>query len=484
MHFPLLCGVILLAGILQIAFACLAVNNGDSEPTTPGPFAACSVCPTLYAPNCNGLKDRKQCLTSTQAQVHRYLIIGRCMFNYTCPEPTHAYAWPVKGNGPIAVSGELECNGPDYTWRIRKYGVTEKIACMSRPQTRCGGCVDVYKPRDPCTVSTCAPRKEVSLSVTRDPNNKKRCLMNFSCPAGTEAYIYEAVAKGYVKATGETLTCTDKGPGSTWEAMLAPPFEVAFVDHMSSKPTFTIETLKPSNAELRSVIEDALKTNFKNVEDVCKECHAPSSFVFGPGAGPWPVVGRNCEMVADANFASSKVATKIASLVEGHSTPYKMSIIDSPKFSLMANLAVSGEPGPAEVVHCKCSVRVGKDNFPETIRKGLAKHYGKMCVSLGGVFLMREGEAKLHVMPDFPGCPFKAREEVDKWLRFFTMKAPLVCASVFHSYDPGHKLRLEHTHCYSEHGDAGHYHYDTTPETVVYEGWFTAAEKIYRIDEI
>ncbi|EYB84680.1 hypothetical protein Y032_0312g2181 [Ancylostoma ceylanicum] len=230
---------------------------------------------------------------------------------------------------------------------------------------------------------------------------------------------------------------------------------------MSSKPTFTIETLKPSNAELRSVIEDALKTNFKNVEvdvttcpdlsaapfsmtsngfgrklviaevggpgnlfpnlhkekefdlqDVCKECHAPSSFVFGPGAGPWPVVGRNCEMVADANFASSKVATKIASLVEGHSTPYKMSIIDSPKFSLMANLAVSGEPGPAEVVHCKCSVRVGKDNFPETIRKGLAKHYGKMCVSLGGVFLMREGEAKLHVMPDFPGCPFKAREEV------------------------------------------------------------------------
>lgn len=81
------------------------------------------------------------------------------------------------------------------------------------------------------------------------------------------------------------------------------------------------------------------------------------------------------------------------------------------------------------------------------------------------------------------------------------MKAPLVCASVFHSYDPGHKLRMEHTHCYSEHGDAGmhtsgsvfsrlrfialgHYHYDTTPDTVVYEGWFTAAEKIYRIDEI
>ncbi|VDM81564.1 unnamed protein product [Strongylus vulgaris] len=184
-----------------------------------------------------------------------------------------------------------------------------------------------------------------------------------------------------------------------------------------------------------------------------------------------------------------------------------MGIIDSPKFSLMANLAISAEPGAAEVVHCKCSVRSGKDNFPETIRKGLAEHYGEKCVSLAGIFLLKEGEAKLHVMPDFPGCPFGSLEEVcckfissvlfktscrsclrclqiDKWLHFFTMKAPLVCASVFHSYDPGHKLRMEHTHCYSDHGDAGHYHYDTTPDTVVYEGWFTAAEKIYRIDEV
>ncbi|KHJ95239.1 hypothetical protein OESDEN_04823 [Oesophagostomum dentatum] len=195
------------------------------------------------------------------------------------------------------------------------------------------------------------------------------------------------------------------------------------------------------------------------VQKICEECHAPSAFVFGPGAGPWQVVGKNCEMVADANFATPKVATKVAFINDGQPSAYKQSTIDSSKFSLMANLAVSGEPGPGEV---------GKSR----------------CVSLGGIFLLREGEAKLHVMPDFPGCPFKSTEEIDKWLRFFTMKAPLVCASVFHSYDPGHKLRMEHTHCYSEHGDAGHYHYDTTPETVVYEGWFAAAEKIYRIDEV
>ncbi|XGW06888.1 hypothetical protein V3C99_016866 [Haemonchus contortus] len=298
---------------------------------------------------------------------------------------------------------------------------------------------------------------------------------------------------------------------------------------------FIIETLKPSNEELLAIFEGALKENFKDVEiklcqcpdltaepynmtstgfgrkmviaevggpgnlfpvihkekdfdlkEICNGCDAPASFVFGPGAGPWQVVGRNCEMVADANFSSSKVATKIASLPPGHTpTAYKMEVISSPKFSLMANLAVSAEPGPAQVVYCKASVRTGKDNFPETIRKGLAKHYGDKCVSVAGVFMMLKGEAKLHVMPDFPGCNFSSREELEKqWLRFFTMKAPLVCASVFHSYDPGHKLRMEHTHCYSSHGDAGHYHYDTTPDTVVYEGYFTAAEKIYRFDEV
>ncbi|KAK6052574.1 hypothetical protein COOONC_09921 [Cooperia oncophora] len=173
---------------------------------------------------------------------------------------------------------------------------------------------------------------------------------------------------------------------------------------MTLKPV-VIETHKPSNAELLTVIKDALEANFKDVETELRQCpdlaaepynmtssgfgrkmviaeiggpgnlfptihkekefdlknhpssrkfvrvaKPPSSFVFGPGAGPWKVVGRNCEMVADANFTSSKVATKIASIPPNHApTPYKMEVISSPKFSLMANLAVSAEPGPAEV---------------------------------------------------------------------------------------------------------------------------------------
>ncbi len=103
--------------------------------------------------------------------------------------------------------------------------------------------------------------------------------------------------------------------------------------------------------------------------------------------------------------------------------------------------------------------------------------------------------------PDFPVDPWKKESEiVDDWLRYFEMNAPLVCATVLHSTDTavgeccsvslspsplqGLGLRLEHTHCYSDHGDAGHYHYDTTPECVEYEAFIAPVNRIYRIDRI
>lgn len=44
-------------------------------------------------------------------------------------------------------------------------------------------------------------------------------------------------------------------------------------------------------------------------------------------------------------------------------------------------------------------------------------------------------------------------------------------------------LRMEHFHCYSNHGDGGHYHYDTTPNEVEYRGYFNIAEYMFRIDK-
>ena len=88
----------------------------------------------------------------------------------------------------------------------------------------------------------------------------------------------------------------------------------------------------------------------------------------------------------------------------------------------------------------------------------------------------------MHVMPDFSAQPLNTNEEKQKWLRYYDMSAPLVCLSVFHSYDPGLSLRMEHTHCFSEHGEGGHYHFDVTPDEVEYEGYFQVAKVLYRID--
>ena len=47
----------------------------------------------------------------------------------------------------------------------------------------------------------------------------------------------------------------------------------------------------------------------------------------------------------------------------------------------------------------------------------------------------------------------------------------------------GLDLRVEHTHCYSDHGEGGHYHCDVTPDHVEYHGYYTVAEKLFRIDQ-
>ncbi|MFH4974409.1 hypothetical protein AB6A40_001118 [Gnathostoma spinigerum] len=222
-----------------------------------------------------------------------------------------------------------------------------------------------------------------------------------------------------------------------------------------------------------------------DLREICKTCELPQGFVFGPGAGPFHVIGNSCEMVADANFKLSpaKVSTKIAKIVaEGKC--YEAFTISEPKFSLMANLAISNG-GPSKVLKICASRRTGVFNFPEAIRATLFNKYVDKLVSLGGVFILKKGTAKLHIMPDVPQKGFKSISEIaDGWLRYFEMKAPLICASVVHSTDSaGHKLRLEHTHCYSDHGDAGHYHYDITPDSVEYEGYFAPAKLVYRIDK-
>lgn len=44
-------------------------------------------------------------------------------------------------------------------------------------------------------------------------------------------------------------------------------------------------------------------------------------------------------------------------------------------------------------------------------------------------------------------------------------------------------LRLQHFHSFSRTKWGGHYHYDTTPDTIEYEAYFNVAERIVRVDK-
>ncbi|XP_059042493.1 ester hydrolase C11orf54 homolog isoform X2 [Mustela lutreola] len=173
------------------------------------------------------------------------------------------------------------------------------------------------------------------------------------------------------------------------------------------------------------------KEKVYDINKIAKEIKLPGAFILGAGAGPFQTLGFNCE-----------------------------------------------------VIEVKAKRRTGKLNFVTCMRQTLEKHYGNKPVGMGGTFIIQKGKAKTHIMPaEFSSCPLNSDEEVNKWLRFYEMKAPLVCLPVFVSRDPGFDLRLEHTHCFSHHGEGGHYHYDTTPDTVEYLGYFLPAEFLYRIDQ-
>jgi len=126
-------------------------------------------------------------------------------------------------------------------------------------------------------------------------------------------------------------------------------------------------------------------------------------------------------------------------------------------------------------------------NFVSAIRNCLKELYPEEGIGLGGIFTMKAGRFKAHVMPDFKDSVMEDGPEVNEWLEFFEFDSNATFLSVLVSQDPSinqsMNLRLEHTHFYNEKTkQGGHYHHDTTPETVIYEGYFTFADSIYRIE--
>jgi len=216
-----------------------------------------------------------------------------------------------------------------------------------------------------------------------------------------------------------------------------------------------------------------------DLNQIAKTTNLP--FFIGAGATKPSLAADkdNSEWIPNANVVSGRFLSK-----EGYvdkTGACCQADYPSPEFSSLCNLFCSEGTPHTKVLFVKAHVRTGSQNIISCIRLALAKYYPEKQVGFGGAFIIKKGKFKSHVMPGFPPCDVFGKDI--PWLKFYEVEAPVTCLSVFMNldlHDDG--ARLEHTHFFSTRNDAGHYHYDLTPDTVEYEGYFTLADKFYRID--
>lgn len=214
---------------------------------------------------------------------------------------------------------------------------------------------------------------------------------------------------------------------------------------------------------------------------------------FGPGGGSFTSLGYCCEFMGSAKYEHNDNEVKMvgcscryAYVDEKTGKGQWNEQINDDRFGLMGNFYLSQNKS-GKVLRIEAKKRICKENFTESIRAVLLAKYGQdKPISMGGVFLINKGSAKLHIMPKhWPKEPSTDETINNEWLKYYEItKHPLVCLSVFHSHDKGNfSLRMEHTHCFNldDQEEAGHYHYDTTPDVIEYEGYFNLAERVFKL---
>jgi hypothetical protein len=208
-------------------------------------------------------------------------------------------------------------------------------------------------------------------------------------------------------------------------------------------------------------------------------------FTLGAGAGPYPWQDQNCEGIYNLQVkANGEIVngTHIAKTIPGGDMQLLQVPNPETRTALLGNLFLS-EGKPGRVIKVVCKKRIGEENFISAMRVELAKEYHDKLVGVGGAFVMKQGKAKQHVMDKFSTTPLHTEEDLNNWLKFYHMPAPLVALGTFVSIEADLDLRLQHFHSFSDHGHGGHYHYDTTPDVAEYEGYFNVGSRLVRIDK-
>ncbi|XP_014240638.1 ester hydrolase C11orf54 homolog [Cimex lectularius] len=234
------------------------------------------------------------------------------------------------------------------------------------------------------------------------------------------------------------------------------------------------------------LLPNVFRDKLYDFRDVAKTVNLNPCFIVGAGAGPWPYANTNCEMIANVVVQDGKVDSgTVISKISKDTGKMEVEFIskDESRFALLANFFVS-EGKESKVLKVNCKKRKGNLDFVTAMRTSLANHFYDKYIGMGGLFVVKKGKVRQHVMQDFSEKPLNTEKDLNEWLRFFEMSAPLIALGAFLSQDvPDFDLRVQHFHSFSHHNEAGHYHYDTTPDDIEYEAYLNVADTLHRIDQ-
>ena len=234
-------------------------------------------------------------------------------------------------------------------------------------------------------------------------------------------------------------------------------------------------------------------------EEIAKKIGSEKSYALGAGSGAMSCLQGHCgELVINENFITSESKSLIARV--GKNKECIVSKYTEKKHGGLSNIYYSdGKKG--KVIQIKIKKRIGKQgSLSQAMRNSLKTHLpvnGNNHVALAGVIRILDGKIKSHVQPDYNDIKIDYYDPnqmkcVKDFLQFYQPVGPeLQCYSVLWTGDPtGGNLNLresgEHTHfhSYKHLKDAGHYHFDVTPEEINYVGYFNIPKEVHRVNNI
>ena len=234
-------------------------------------------------------------------------------------------------------------------------------------------------------------------------------------------------------------------------------------------------------------------------EEISKKIGSENSYALGAGSGAMSCLGGHCgELVINENLITNESRSIIAQVGKNKECITKK--YTARKHGGLGNIFFSdGKIG--KVIKILLKKRIGSQgSLPQAIRNSLTENITlekNDHIAMGGVFRILKGGVKSHVQPDYDDIKHeyydpKLMKCTKDFLQFYEPVGPnLQCYSVLWTGDPtGGNLNLrdsgEHTHfhSYNNKSEAGHYHFDVTPDDIEYECYFNLAHEVFRVNNI